>query len=296
MDRARRALPGGRHDRQVTCVKISDTEARGITRPWEAPLRPAWSARRRLHGLRGYLVADGRMGPFAVVVGLDELDGGVLGVGPGGKAPAIAHLILQGREERLGHGVVVAVSGAAAGKPHVVGPRPFGQGPAGVLGTPIAVEYGISRHVAARLSRLERRHGDVGGHAVRQRPADHHSRAQVDDGGQVEPALAGAQVRDVAHELVGGHGACEVAAHQVGAGLGLRVRDRGPLPGVGRAAAYPRIAHQLQHPVARKVAETRRQHRVHEAEAEPAVGFQPHAHHGVALGGPIVSRAAVREP
>lgn len=33
---------------QVTCVKISDTEARGFTRPREAPLRPALSARRRL--------------------------------------------------------------------------------------------------------------------------------------------------------------------------------------------------------------------------------------------------------
>lgn len=30
----------------VTCVKISDTGARGIMRPWEAFLRPAWSARR----------------------------------------------------------------------------------------------------------------------------------------------------------------------------------------------------------------------------------------------------------
>ena len=63
----------------------------------------------RLHDLRGYLVADGRMGPFAVVIGLDELD----------------------------HGVVVAVSGAAAGNAHVVGARPLGERPAGVLGTPI---------------------------------------------------------------------------------------------------------------------------------------------------------------
>ena len=33
---------------KLTCVKISDTEARGITRPWEAPLRPAWSVRRTI--------------------------------------------------------------------------------------------------------------------------------------------------------------------------------------------------------------------------------------------------------
>ena len=35
---------------------------------------------------------------------------------------------------------------------------------------------------------------------------------------------------------------------------------------------------------------------MHEPEAEPAVRFQPHAHDGVALGGPVVLRAAVREP
>lgn len=44
---------------------------------------------------------------------------------------------------------------------------------------------------------------------------------QVDHRGQVQPTLAGAKVGDVAHELVGGNGAVEVAAHQVGAGLAL---------------------------------------------------------------------------
>ena len=36
----------------------------------------------QLHGPRRYLVADGGVGPFAVVVGLDELDHRVPGVGP----------------------------------------------------------------------------------------------------------------------------------------------------------------------------------------------------------------------
>lgn len=59
------------------------------------------------------------------------------------------------------------------------------------------MENGVSGHVAARLSGFQGRHGDAGGHPARERPADRHARAQVDDGGQVEPALAGAQVRDV---------------------------------------------------------------------------------------------------
>lgn len=145
----------------------------------------------RFHGSRGYLVADGRVGP-----------------------PAVVHLVLQRGEERLGHRVVVAVAGAAAGKAHVVGAGPLGQRPAGVLRAPVAVENGVSGPVAARFRRFERRHGDVGGHAVVERPTTHHhARAQVDHGGQVQPALAGAKVGDVAHELIGGHGAGEVAAH-----------------------------------------------------------------------------------
>lgn len=107
------------------------------------------------HGLRGYLVTDGRVRPFAVVLGLDELDHRVLGGVAGLEAPAMAHLVLQRREERLGHGVVVAVAGAAARQAHVVGARPLGQRPAGVLRAPVAVEYGVPRNVAARLGRLD---------------------------------------------------------------------------------------------------------------------------------------------
>ena len=99
----------------------------------------------RFHGICGYLVVDGGVQPPAVVVGLDELDDGMLGGVAGREAPA------------------VAVAGAAAGKAHVVGLRPLSQCPTGVLGAPVAVEYGVSRHLAARLGRLERRHRDVGG-------------------------------------------------------------------------------------------------------------------------------------
>ena len=60
-------------------------------------------------------------------------DDGVLGVGPGGEAPAVVHLVLQRREERLGHGVVVAAAGAAARQAHVVVARPLREEPAGVL-------------------------------------------------------------------------------------------------------------------------------------------------------------------
>ena len=106
-------------------------ELRGHGKPLFGLLGPL---EERIHGLRRHLVADGGVGPSSVVVHLDELDDGVLGVGPGGEARPVVHLVLQSGEERLGHGVVAAVAGAAAGKVRVVGPRPLGQGPAGVLG------------------------------------------------------------------------------------------------------------------------------------------------------------------
>ena len=81
-------------------------ELRGHGKPLFGLLGPL---EERIHGPRRHLVADGGVGPSSVVVRLDELDDGVLGVGPGG-------------EEQLGHGVVVAVAGAAAEKAHVVGP------------------------------------------------------------------------------------------------------------------------------------------------------------------------------
>lgn len=130
------------------------------------------------------------------------------------KAAAIAHLVLQGCEEGLRNGVVVAISGAVAGKPRVVGARPFGE-------RPVAVEHDVSWHVTVRFGRFRRHYDDVAGHAIRERAFDHHVGAQVDGGGQVEPALSGAQVGDVAHELVDGRGAREVAAQQVGARLRL---------------------------------------------------------------------------
>ena len=51
------------------------------------------------------------------------------------------HLVLQRGEERLGHGVIVAVAGAAAGKTHVVGPRP--------LVDPLPQMLGVGKRLAA---------------------------------------------------------------------------------------------------------------------------------------------------
>ena len=146
-----------------------------------------------------------------------------------------------------------------------------------MLGAAVGVEYRASRHATARFGRRRRRYRDVRRHSPGERPAHHHAGVQVDDRREVQPPLAGAQVRDVAHELVGGHGAGEVAPHQVGPGLRLGIRDRSALPRVGRASAYPRLAHQFARPVQGEAGELAGQEALHEPEAEPAVRLQPHA-------------------
>jgi hypothetical protein len=47
----------------------------------------------------------------------------------------------------------------------------------------------------------------AGAHVAGQLPAGHHPGGQVDDGGQVEPSLAGAQVGDVTGQTLPGAGA-----------------------------------------------------------------------------------------
>lgn len=56
----------------------------------------------RVHGLRRHPVPDGRVRPPAVVVGLDEIDHGVLRGVPRREALPAIHLIFERSEERLG--------------------------------------------------------------------------------------------------------------------------------------------------------------------------------------------------
>src|SRR4029079_17945088 len=78
--------------------------------------------------------------------------------------------------------------------------------------------------------RHRHRVGDQAGpHVVGHGVADDFPVEAVDDGGQVEPALPGRDVGDVADELAAGGVGGEVAAHQVGDRCRLLVRDRGRL-------------------------------------------------------------------
>lgn len=68
----------------------------------------------RVHHLCWNAVADGRMGSAAVVVAFYEVDDGHLRLVSGSEALTVVHLVFKGCEERFCHGVVMAVTRAAA--------------------------------------------------------------------------------------------------------------------------------------------------------------------------------------
>ena len=76
----------------------------------------------------------------------------------------------------------------------------------------VGVEYGVDYHAAARFGR---RH-DVDRHSLRERPAHHHAAVQADYRERAQHPLAGPQIRNVVHKLVGGNGAGEVAPGRAG--------------------------------------------------------------------------------
>ena len=62
---------------------------------------------------------------------------------------------------------------------------------------------------------LERVDDELGAHVIGHRPADDPARVGVLDGGEVDPALPGAQVGDVGHPQHVGLGRAEVALDEV---------------------------------------------------------------------------------
>jgi hypothetical protein len=96
--------------------------------------------------------------------------------------------------------------------------------------------------------------GDEGGaHVLGEGPADHPPREQVDDGGQIQPALTGAQVGDVAAPRHVRGGRVEVPSDPIGGGLRSAVDDRGAHlapPGLAFPAVEP---HDPGDPLARRV-------------------------------------------
>jgi hypothetical protein len=105
------------------------------------------------------------------------------------------------------------------------------------------------REVRAGLSGGERNpqrvQDEVSGHVRRELPADDHPRVHVDHEAEVDLALPGPQVAEVADPQPVWRLGGEVALHEIRALLGGRVRDRGaPRLRAPLRARQARSAHQ----------------------------------------------------
>jgi hypothetical protein len=130
------------------------------------------------------------------------------GVDPG-------ELAFEGGEERLDGGVVVAVAGGAEGLVDLELDDALGERQGGVGGAAVGVVHDSSIRPSA-LERHDERVGDelgVGGGA--HRPAHDPPGPQIDDRGQVQPALTGAELGHVRSPQPVGARGVEVALNQV---------------------------------------------------------------------------------
>ncbi len=157
------------------------------------------------------------------------------------------------------------------------------EGAGGVLRAAVAVKDDARVGPAVREGHVQRVGDQVGAQVVGDRPADDGPRVQVDDGGQVRPALPGLDVGDVAAPARVGPLGGEVPAEQV--------RGNRPVAGHGRALERPGMAslqasglHQPPDPLAGQPMPERPQLGVHAAHA--GVATQPLVrrldHHGQA--------------
>src|SRR5579859_7139579 len=84
-----------------------------------------------------------------------------------------------------------------------------------------------------------------------QRPTDDAARVDVEDDGQVEPALPGADVGDVGDVLLVRPGRREVSVHQIGGRSGLGVALGGLAIAAPMGTLDAQMAHEPEDPLAR---------------------------------------------
>jgi hypothetical protein len=104
---------------------------------------------------------------------------------------------------------------------------------------------------AQTVGHLERVEDELGAHVRRQLPADDHPRVAVEDEGQVEEAVPGPEVGEVADPFLVRRRRAEVALHEVAGPFDrVLVRDRRPALAAAQLALDPTLAHDARDLVA----------------------------------------------
>ena len=126
---------------------------------------------------------------MGVVVAFDVGEEFGEGVSAVDEAAALEHFGLEAADGRFAPGVVVGIGAGGHALAQAVGGQEGAEHLAAILAAAVAVEDEARRGAAGGQSLLEGGGDQIGPHVVGQSPADDAARAEVDDEGEVEPAV-----------------------------------------------------------------------------------------------------------
>lgn len=213
-------------------------------------------------------VSEGRVDALPIIVSLDVGEQVAPGLVPGRPSSLVDELDLMCMEEALHRGIIVTTAGSAHGgrRLHVSELLAIG------LGCVLAAAIRVADETSPRSLPLgghhQSRRRQFGPHVLAYGPADDLASGEIEDGGQVEPALAGGQIGDIGEPDRVGHRSRELLFEEVG-------RNRQVVAAISRARPEPTpcqspdtvLAHQALHPPATDRSAVRAQGRMHPRRA-----------------------------
>jgi hypothetical protein len=137
------------------------------------------------------------------------------GLAMGFRNPAPDQFGFDGLEERLDNGLVIAIALAAHRRPQAVFAQTFLVVVRTVLTTTVAVKDAAQRRGPERDGHFQRADRQIAFHGIADSPADHAPGVQGQDDRQIEPALAGPDMADVASPFLIRSVGSEVAVQRV---------------------------------------------------------------------------------
>ena len=151
----------------------------------------------------GWPVAERTVQALAVVEGFEVVEEGAAGQGPGGEGLLGGQgLGLESGKDAFGHGVVIAMPSGAHALAQAQAGELAAQEGGGVWAAPIGVEDRLGADQAGAVGVVQGVANQVRVKGVGQVPAKDATAETIHDQGQVEPALGGGNVGDVADQLL----------------------------------------------------------------------------------------------
>ncbi len=139
------------------------------------------------------------------------------------------------------------------------------------MSSAIAVEYDFSGWSTTSDGHVQCVGDQLGSHVVGHGPSDDHPGVQIDDGGQVRPAVPGPYVSNIAAPFGVRLGRREVAADEVRCPNGAVSGDGGAFPRLRVAAFQTCDLHEPPHPLVRDPVAAGGEFRTHAPNAGTAV-------------------------